>query len=1020
MADFKIDTSHAREEVDALIMTLKNLRKATGGTSQEMHRDLALIEAELRNLQEAGKVSEKSLQRINKALKDVGVTARLTIGAYQKLQDEFREARTHARNMAVQYGVMSSKARAAAKSADVLEKKLRRVNNTLKKQSSFAKGLNKVLGKMAFFASAFIGVQTVINFGKNIFEVTKRLDAFNFSMEAVLLNQQELLDGQVELAQTTEFLRRITNDYGADLIQTTNRYIKFRAAAGQANLTLQETQGIFETMTKVSGVLGLQTDELSGIYLALEQMISKGKVTTEELRRQLGERLPGAVDIMARSIGVSTEKLSEMMKKGEVITKDVLPKFAEEVEKAFGIENVHKVDTLAAAQYRLNNAWISLIDTIESGSGVVSNTIGFIFNDLTELLQQIERMNMTEQDFLDKQKAVGYENAIKSINEQMRIYRRDNADFVTEDTEKELVAVDLSEAITEFENLNKQISSQDKLVTNLSKAYDKVKGKTTNEAIGSWDMFIPGVVTATYDKVIEKQNEAAQGNLEFNEKALFEMQSRAEYLKGMIKAYKDLLKEGEDDPIAPKEEEKRKIDTSREDAEINRLKRQAEVQKMIADSEEAHVSSRIQASKEFNETLVELEEAKAIKSIKLADGNAVKIADIEAQKNHNIRMLRYRAVADLAAINSDASKIELKRLQDQYDQELNVAIAAIKAKYRALGELTEEQEKAMNAELKALREENNDALIEAQIAFLEEYMKNLKLSKKEELAIIQLIAKLRASLSVKSQEDDLDRDSNYLEEKLELLRDFTHAVSDIIDASFARKIEAINAEIDAETKKYDELHRLAEGDAKQQESLERQKQLTIEKLEAKRLKVEQKQARFRKAQALIDIAINTAIAVSKATAQTGIGFVVPVPIIIALGAAQAAAVLAQPIPQYKDGLERAKSDHIAMINDGKDQEFVKRGSSILTTSTKNAIVSLRKGDKVYKDKQDLLSDANLISILANGKNITNSDYDRLEYVIESGLEKGFRKAKVNNHINLKGFNMEHEAYRNKMSNWGKN
>ena len=36
-------------------------------------------------------------------------------------------------------------------------------------------------------------------------------------------------------------------------------------------------------MTKAAGVLGLKTDELTGIFLALEQMISKGKITTEEL-----------------------------------------------------------------------------------------------------------------------------------------------------------------------------------------------------------------------------------------------------------------------------------------------------------------------------------------------------------------------------------------------------------------------------------------------------------------------------------------------------------------------------------------------------------------------------------------------------------------------------------------------------------------------------------------------------------------------------------------------------------------
>ena len=139
------------------------------------------------------------------------------------------------------------------------------------------------------------GITLFANAAKGAFNLTKKLDSMRFSMQAVITNSREFIESQ-------EFLRQIAQDYGADLLVVTNRFIKFRAATQQAGLTAKETQAIFGTMTKAAGVLGLKTDELRGIYLALEQMISKGKITTEELRRQLGERLPGAMDIMAKSI----------------------------------------------------------------------------------------------------------------------------------------------------------------------------------------------------------------------------------------------------------------------------------------------------------------------------------------------------------------------------------------------------------------------------------------------------------------------------------------------------------------------------------------------------------------------------------------------------------------------------------------------------------------------------------------------------------------------------------------------
>lgn len=65
--------------------------------------------------------------------------------------------------------------------------------------------------------------------------------------------------------------------------------------------------------------------------------------------------------------------------------------------------------------------------------------------------------------------------------------------------------------------------------------------------------------------------------------------------------------------------------------------------------------------------------------------------------------------------------------------------------------------------------------------------------------------------------------------------------------------------------------------------------------------IKRKQAIADKAAALIQIAINTAIAASKAASQTGVGAALAVPLVIAGGAAQAAVVASQPIPSFYAG-----------------------------------------------------------------------------------------------------------------------
>lgn len=231
------------------------------------------------------------------------------------------------------------------------------------KQGSGLLGTFKNLAKsVAGYALAYVGLRAIIRFiTTDLFNLTKQLSALDFAMQTVIKDQNEL-------AFTQDFLRKTAINYGHDIITLTERYVKFRAAAQQSNLTARETMDIFDSMAKISGILGLKTDEINSVFLALEQMISKGKVTTEELRRQLGERLPGAMGIMADAIGVTISQLDKMLKAGEVLSAEVLPKFAKAAEQAYGVEAVNRIETLIAAHGRLTTSWKLFVQELSADS----------------------------------------------------------------------------------------------------------------------------------------------------------------------------------------------------------------------------------------------------------------------------------------------------------------------------------------------------------------------------------------------------------------------------------------------------------------------------------------------------------------------------------------------------------------------------------------------------------------------------------------------------------------------------
>src|SRR5690606_21543153 len=135
----------------------------------------------------------------------------------------------------------------------------------------------------------------------------------------------------------------------------------------EGKLSFEEMQMIFEKVSKSASMLGLSVETQEGAFLALSQMLSKGTVQSEELRGQLGERLPGAFEVMAKALGVTTMELGKMLENGEVLAADVLPKFAEAYERAIGADQIERTETLAAAQNRASNKWTEFVENLNNG-----------------------------------------------------------------------------------------------------------------------------------------------------------------------------------------------------------------------------------------------------------------------------------------------------------------------------------------------------------------------------------------------------------------------------------------------------------------------------------------------------------------------------------------------------------------------------------------------------------------------------------------------------------------------------
>lgn len=122
-----------------------------------------------------------------------------------------------------------------------------------------------------------------------------------------------------------EFTRRISNDLGLELDGATSAWVKFSAAAKAAGIDVETARATFEAVAKTGTVLRLNTEDINGTFVALSQIASKGVVSMEELRQQLGERLPIALGQTAKAMGLTTGELIELVSSGKLLAEDFFP-----------------------------------------------------------------------------------------------------------------------------------------------------------------------------------------------------------------------------------------------------------------------------------------------------------------------------------------------------------------------------------------------------------------------------------------------------------------------------------------------------------------------------------------------------------------------------------------------------------------------------------------------------------------------------------------------------------------------
>tara|TARA_B100001093_G_scaffold142651_1_gene135101 strand:- start:10301 stop:12562 length:2262 start_codon:yes stop_codon:yes gene_type:complete len=321
------------------------------------------------------------------------------------------------RELARQVDVSSREFREATREANRLDRSLMKMQRTASRgmggrlrgaaKTAGAIGAAGIFGGVEGFAGAavgglFGGVQGAVVGGtagaalggarQSLGEIAKynaQLRQQQFALKLVIKDTDKYNNAQKFLAETSESLA-----IPQDVI--VRQFTSLTASVVGAGKSVEDAQDVF--LSIASGIRGTggSLEDMRSAMVATAQVFSKGKVSAEELRQQLGERLPGAFTLFAASMGKTPAELDKALEQGKVTLDDFMG-FSKHLFKNYGENAKILADSPAAAGDRLNTEFGKLKKNF---GGLFANIGANIQDFATKLLKSLNNNQVNVKKFI--------------------------------------------------------------------------------------------------------------------------------------------------------------------------------------------------------------------------------------------------------------------------------------------------------------------------------------------------------------------------------------------------------------------------------------------------------------------------------------------------------------------------------------------------------------------------------------------------------------------------------------------
>lgn len=849
--------------------------------------------------------------------KQTQATERLS-RAYVQLNNRRTEASNKLRDLIASEAASSAEIRKAQKEFDLLDAKVKKADRAVGDFSKNVGNYKSVFSGFTNVLAAFgigTGVQLFADLTRSIFQTTKEIQSLDLALKTVSETQQQFAANQ-------SFLNEIADKYGIEIQGLTKNFTEFWVASAD-KLAESEIKEIFESISKSAGVLGLSVQKQDQAFLALQQMMSKGTVQAEELKRQLGDALPGAIKAATAAyqalhpeLEVTEKFFLEQMKAGKVLSAELLPELARQFEKLYGIEAIQRVDTLAASQARLTNEWVEFVRSLNSTpTGGISKFFKFFIDAANGALMILTRLNDSWDEIFEKAEERGAAEG-KSIFENLMGGKKGEEAARQAESNMRIARNSMKTTVDQIEALQKQLK------------------QTT--FMGSFFGQSPTQLNAQIEALkVQKAQYVSLYNLSKDFLALETKPTQGVTPVGKTEA--QLKKEeAERNRLLNAQKEALKV---RYEGELKFLKEKEEIAKTDMENDRFDVASKIKLSQELADARIaiirkEEEKRMAILGIDAKQNKLINLKQAQADSEHAIHEAQEKE-------NQDHFQRTGKFYKDFFKSQSEILKAeteAFKKNVTDKHKLTAEQEEALKKHLDKLKQLLDDYK-STMGGFIQDFAGGTGFTKTFEFLTpdetgLNFFQKIEAL-----QLESTQKFAAYFNAISEMGQEAFNFLSQLAVDNSEAQLEALERDRDIALK-------FAGDNKAAQEKIEREFQEKKRQIELENFKTKQQLG-------IANVIMDTAQAIvsALATIPPPANFVVA-GLVAAIGAAQTAIIAAQKPPKFAKGTDNAPQGFAWTDEAGSELHTDKYGRIKDFGSNKGARLKyLEKGDKIYNAYQ---------------------------------------------------------------------